>query len=79
MAIAMAELAATVDQGNDPWVPGFDHWRARAIWRRAERSAHGVAAMLALEADLPPMPADMPLPACPDRVCAESIATPVGS
>ena len=79
MAIAMAELAATVDQGNDPWVPGYDHWRARAIWRRAERSAHGVAAMLALEADLPPMPADMPLPACAHRACAEPIATPVGS
>ena len=65
MAIAMAELAATVDRGVDPYVPAFEHWRARALWRRATRTAYGVAEMLAQEADLPPMPADMPLPAYP--------------
>ena len=65
MAIAMAELAATVDRGVDPYVPAFEHWRARALWRREARTAHGPAKMLAQEAELPPMPADMPLPASP--------------
>ena len=62
MAKAMAELAATVDRGADPYVPAFEHWRMRALWRRATRTADGVAGMLAQESELPPMPADMPLP-----------------
>ncbi|KQN33675.1 glycosyltransferase [Sphingomonas sp. Leaf38] len=62
MAIAMADLAATLADGTAPQVPAFEHWRARAQWRRAERAAHGVAAMLTHEATLPPMPADMALP-----------------
>ncbi|MEG8030373.1 glycosyltransferase [Sphingomonas aurantiaca] len=65
MAIAMAELAATMDRGVVPYVPAFEHWHARALWRRATRTAYGVAEMLAQEAELPPMPADMPLPASP--------------
>ncbi len=62
MAVAMTDLAATLADGTVPRVPAFDHWRARAQWRHAERAAHGVAAMLAKEATLPPMPADMALP-----------------
>ena len=63
MAVAMTDLAATLAEGSAPLVPAFDHWRARAHWRRAERAAYGVATMLAHEAALPPMPADMALPA----------------
>lgn len=62
MAVAMAKLADTVALGREPHVPAFEHWRARAQWRRATRAAQGVAAMLAREEALPPMPADMPLP-----------------
>ncbi len=63
MAVAMAKLARGVAQGCDPQVPAFDHWIARARWRRTERMIRGVATMLALEEQLPPMPADMALPA----------------
>jgi hypothetical protein len=62
MAAAMAELADTLDRGLEPMVPAYDHWIARARWRRTERSAFGVARMLSREEALPPMPADMPLP-----------------
>lgn len=81
MAIAMAELAETVERGIDPYVPAFEHWRARALWRRATRTAYGVAEMLAREADLPPMPADMSLPACPPEhdVSRLRVAAPAAS
>lgn len=62
MAVAMAELAETVGQDRDPHVPAFEHWAERARWRRSVRASHGVAAMLALEETLPPMPADVRLP-----------------
>lgn len=62
MAVAMADLADTLARRSDPKVPAFEHWIARARWRRAERTAYGAAAMLAREEALPPMPADMVLP-----------------
>lgn len=62
MAVAMAELADAAGRQENPHVPAFEHWQARAHWRRAERAAHGVAVMLEKEEALPPMPADMPLP-----------------
>ena len=65
MALAMAELAEAIEHGRDPLVPAFAHWVERAHWRHAMRAKHGVAAMLALEEALPPMPADMPLPMLP--------------
>ncbi|MEG3175584.1 glycosyltransferase [Sphingomonas sp. RB3P16] len=65
MALAMAELADTIDRGDHPTVPAFAHWAERAHWRRATRATQGVAAMLAAEEALPPMPADMPLPNLP--------------
>ncbi len=62
MAVAMVDLAVTIDRGTEPHVPSFDAWRRRAEWRRAERARAGTAAMLAREERLPPMLADMPLP-----------------
>lgn len=67
MAVAMAELAETVERTDNPAVPAYAQWIERAQWRNATRATHGVAAMLALEEDLPPMPADMPLPQLPPR------------
>lgn len=63
MAAAMARLAAIIGDGDEPRVAAFDHWHRRAAWRRVQRARHGVAAALALEETLPPMPADMALPA----------------
>ena len=71
MAVAMTDLAATLAEGVAPQVPAFEQWRARAHWRRSERTAHGVAAMLASEATLPPIPADMTLP---EAIPAEAVA-----
>ncbi len=43
-------------------MPAFDHWRARARWRRGMRARSvSPAAMVREEASLPPMPHDMPL------------------
>ncbi|KQU57225.1 hypothetical protein ASG67_17425 [Sphingomonas sp. Leaf339] len=61
MAAAMRTLAAVIEEGREPHLPAFDHWRRRAAWRRAIRATNGAAAMLAAEERLPPMPADMPL------------------
>lgn len=65
MAAAMRDLADTIARDTTPRVPAFAHWRQRAAWRRRERAAQGIAAMLAAEERLPPMPADMDLPMDP--------------
>ncbi|KQT35251.1 hypothetical protein ASG29_03850 [Sphingomonas sp. Leaf412] len=62
MATAMAALERAIAAGEEPRVAAYDHWRARAEWRRDERARAGTAAMLARERRLAPMPLDMPLP-----------------
>jgi GT2 family glycosyltransferase len=62
----MAEdMARLVDAGagREPiLMPDFDHWRARAAWRRRMRAeGSSPARMVRAEALLPPMPHDMPL------------------
>lgn len=61
MAASMAVLFEHAAAGVDPMVPGLDHWRARAEWRRALRRTEGDAAIPAAERALPPMPDDTPL------------------
>ncbi|MDM7955729.1 glycosyltransferase [Blastomonas sp.] len=62
MAEDMARLV-TAGAGSAPLLmPDFDHWRARAEWRRSMRAqAASPAHMVRAEALLPPMPHDMPL------------------
>lgn len=62
MAEAMARLVAASANDGPILMPDFDHWRARAEWRRSvRRHASGPAEMVHEEALLPPMPHDMPL------------------
>lgn len=61
MATSMATLYRNAADGTDPLVPGLDHWRRRAAWRRALRATEGDAAIPAAERALPPMPDDTPL------------------
>lgn len=49
-------------RGQVPTVPHFDHWDARARWRRAFREIRGSESLGDAERALPPMPCDMPLP-----------------
>lgn len=62
MAQDMARLVAAADGGAPIMMPGFEHWRARAAWRRAMRAQDASPAqMVRDEAAMPPMPHDMPL------------------
>lgn len=61
MAAAVAEWEETLARGDAVMLPHFDHWRARAAWRAANRPALG-AALVRHEEALPSMPCDMPLP-----------------
>lgn len=61
MAEDMRRFLATAAEGRTPTAPGFDQWRERAIWRRQTRAQLGTAALLAAEANMPPMVHDMPL------------------
>lgn len=62
MAMDMQRLTHMLEAGTTPVVPHFDHWRARAEWRRRTRRAHMDNLLPRFEALLPPMPCDMPLP-----------------
>jgi hypothetical protein len=58
------DMARLIDVGADTplRMPDFDHWRARAEWRRGMRARSASPAdMVRDEALLPPMPHDMPL------------------
>lgn len=62
MAQAMQKLFGQAENGASLVAPHFDHWRARAAWRRDLRAQpHGAAIIAREEPLLPPMPADMPL------------------
>ncbi|UAK25707.1 glycosyltransferase [Sphingomonas nostoxanthinifaciens] len=54
-------------RGETPSVPHFDHWDARARWRRDQRQKHGLKGVADAERQLPPMPCDMALPAASGR------------
>jgi hypothetical protein len=45
-----------------PQVPAFEHWRARAQWRRTYRTRYGHAPLPAAERLLDALPSDMALP-----------------
>ena len=68
MAEDMQRLLAIAAEGRMPTAPGFEQWRERATWRRQTRAQHGTAALLAAEANLPPMAHDMPLLSAPEPV-----------
>lgn len=62
MAEDMVRLVDAGASGAPLLMPDFDHWRARAEWRRQMRTqASSPAQMVRDEALLPPMPHDMPL------------------
>lgn len=64
MAEAMVALAGDPDRPRTLMAPSFEHWRARAAWRRAlRRQPDGGAAIARLEPALPSMPCDMALEA----------------
>jgi GT2 family glycosyltransferase len=62
MAGDLRRWADTHSRGDVPMVPHFDHWDARARWRRDERSRRGTGDLGEAERRLPPMPCDMILP-----------------
>lgn len=62
MADDMARLVAAGESPAPLLMPDFDHWRARAQWRRRMREQGvGPMQMVRDEERLPPMPHDMPL------------------
>lgn len=63
MAEEMARWLRTGAEGETPRVPAFRHWHCRALWRRSLRSDLPPGALTRIEAGLPPMPCEMPLPA----------------
>ncbi|WP_196804879.1 glycosyltransferase [Methylopila sp. M107] len=68
MAEAMVALAGDPQRPRSLMAPSFEHWRARAAWRRELRSRpDGNATIARLEPALPPMPCDMALEAGPVR------------
>lgn len=62
MALDMQLWLRSVASGEPPRVPGFDHWRARAEWRRQHRAHVHDARLVEAERALAPMPCDMALP-----------------
>lgn len=66
MAVAMQDLLATAHSGTIPMAPAFNHWRARAIWRRQLRAQpNGHVLIAQQEPLLPQMPHDMALDVAP--------------
>ncbi|MDD2861856.1 MAG: glycosyltransferase [Acidiphilium sp.] len=61
MAASMTTLFEHAEAGVEPLVPGLDHWRRRAAWRRELRAKAGDAAIPLAERNLPPMPDDTKL------------------
>lgn len=62
MALAMQALFGVAESGNMPMAPSFDHWRSRALWRRALRARPDGHVLIARQEPLlPPMPHDMVL------------------
>jgi cellulose synthase/poly-beta-1,6-N-acetylglucosamine synthase-like glycosyltransferase len=61
MAEDMRRLRADATAGRLALAPAFEHWRARALWRRDIRDRLGPSALMAQEAALPPMPHDRQL------------------
>lgn len=62
MAEDMARLIDAGAERSPLLMPDFDHWRARAEWRRRVRAqSSSPADMVREEALLPPMPHDMPI------------------
>lgn len=67
MADEMNRWLAAGESGNRPRVPAYRHWHCRALWRRALRPVLGPGLLMQAEANLPPMPQEMPLPQSPQR------------
>lgn len=66
MAAAMQQLYANAENGALPMAPAFEHWKARAAWRKRLRAQPGGAAVIAQrEPLLPSMPHDMALEIMP--------------
>jgi hypothetical protein len=63
MAEEMARWLSAGLQGSAPRVPAYRHWHSRALWRRSLRLELSPGVLTITEADLPPMPCEMPLPA----------------
>ena len=62
MAEDLQRWADAEARGELPNVPHFDHWEARALWRRDFRQGRGTTALMEAERLLPAMPCDMALP-----------------
>lgn len=62
MATDLQRWLDSQSRGEAPRVPHFDHWRARAHWRRAHRQTRGSERLGDAERRLPAMPCDMELP-----------------
>lgn len=62
MAAAMQQLFAYAEDGTRPMAPAFEHWKARATWRKQLRERPDGSAIIARrEPLLPAMPHDMAL------------------
>lgn len=62
MAAEMQRWQDRHKQSERPLVPSYDHWYRRFLWRRTLRPVLGTEMLAVAEADLPPMPCEMPLP-----------------
>lgn len=62
MAAAMQDLVDAAQSDAAQMAPSFDHWRARARWRRDLRALPGGDILIARQEPLlPPMPREMPI------------------
>jgi hypothetical protein len=62
MAADMRRWLHAAMSNEPPKVPAFDHWHARALWRRHHREAWTDKGLISAEKALAAMPCDMPLP-----------------
>lgn len=62
MAVDLQRWIDAYGCGEMPQVPHFDHWKARAQWRRDFRQNRGEEGLIEAERFLPPLPCDMVLP-----------------